>query len=277
MSTRIGSREIGFDAIDVLRWIITVSFIAIIVTPVSYALSVSFRPQSEVYGPVHFIPYEFTTNNYDIFLSEATGFLLNSVLIATGASMLILLVAIPGAYAFARQEFPGKSKLFYAIIFIMLVPEVMIIIPVAQIIRWIELYDTIFGVWLGLMIGGMPIALWILRDNFEKLPPNAEEAAQVYGCTQFSAFIRVILPLATPAIVAVAFLAFLSAWTEFLFTNLLSTQQGAWPAIVYLFSLLSPDFPIDWPFTMAASFVIALPPIVFYALARRYLEKALDF
>lgn len=276
MSFGTNSRDINIDAFDVLRWVLIGAFSFIIIVPLVYALSVSFRARSEIYGR-HLIPQSPTLEHYEFFLEEAGGYLLNSVMLATGVSMLVLLVAIPGAYAFARKEFPHKKKIFYAIILIMLVPEVMLIIPVGQIIRWINLHDTIFGMWLALMIGGMPIAVWILRDNFQKLPPNTEEAAQVYGCTQFSAFLRVILPLATPAIIAVAFLTFLSAWTEFLFTNLLSTQNGAWPAIVFLFDLLNPDRPVDWTFTLAGAFIIAFPPMVFYALARRYLEKALDF
>ena len=269
----------GFDVepLDILRWVMIAALVFVIVAPVFYAFSVSFRPQTEVYGQIRLLPNEPTIDPWVSFITDSAGYLLNSLMIATGVSIFILLVAIPGAYAFARKEFKGRTKLFYAIILIMLIPEVMIIIPVVQIVRWINLMDTITGIWLSLMIGGMPIAVWILRDNFQKLPPNTEEAAQIYGCTQFSAFIRVVLPLAMPAIIAVAFLAFLSAWTEFLFTNMLSTENGAQPVIVYLFQLFSPDHPIDWPYTMAGSFVISIPPIVFYAFARRYLERALNF
>ena len=278
MSTRnrvLSGSRITF--LDVVRWGITAILSIIIVAPVIYALSVSFRPRSEVYGPVHLIPHEFTIEPYMAFFAESGRQLLNSLMVATGVSILILLIAIPGAYAFARLEFEGRKALFYAIVMIVLVPEVMLVVPVAQIIRWINLFDTITGLWLALLIGGMPIAIWILRDNFMRLPPNAEEAAMIYGCTQFSAFRKVVLPLATPAIVTVAFLSFLSAWTEFLFTNMLSTPGGAWTAIVVLFSFMNPDHAPNWPLLMAASFIISLPPIVFYALVRRSLQNALNF
>lgn len=263
--------------LDVVRWAITAIVGLLIALPVLYAFSISFRPRSGVYGPVHLIPHEFTVQPYLTFFADAGAKLLNSLMVATGVSIIILLIAIPGAYAFGRLEFKARKSLFYAIVMIVLIPEVMLVVPFAQIIRWINLYDTIVGLWLALLVGGMPIAIWILRDNFMRLPPNAEEAAMVYGCTQFSAFRKVVLPLATPAIVAVAFLAFLGAWTEFLFTNMLSTPKGAWTGIVVLFRYMSPDHAPNWPLLMAASFVMTLPPIIFYGLVRRSLQNALNF
>ena len=263
--------------LDLVRWTFILIFASVIVTPVAYAFMVSFRPRSEMFGALHFIPYEPTLEPWVTFFDEASRYLLNSLMVATGVSLLVLVIAIPGSYAFARLEFDGRKALFYAIVMIVLVPEVMLIIPVAQIIRWLNLYDTLSGVWIALIIGAMPITVWILRDNFMKLPANAEECAQIYGCTQFSAFLRVVLPLAGPAILTVAFLAFLGAWTEFLFTNLLTTPNQAWTGIIVLFDMLDPDQPVNWPRLMAGSFILSAPPIVFYALIRRSLEQALSF
>lgn len=277
MSTQRASKGLDINPLDIVRWVLSLWFIFIFIAPVMYALSVSFRPQSEVFGPPHLLPKNPTFEPYLLFFQDNAGKLLNSVLIATGVTILILLVAIPGAYTFARKEFKGRKVLFYLIILIMLVPEVMIVIPSVQILRDFGLYNTIPGVWLALMISGMPLTVWILRDNFQKLPPNAEEAAQIYGCTQLGAFIRVILPLATPAIIAVAFLSFLFAWNEFLFTNFLTTADGPRPAIVQLFVLMGGDRAVSWPYAMAGSFIVGTPPALFYLIARRYLNEALEF
>jgi multiple sugar transport system permease protein len=273
--------DVGFDldvdAMDLLRYAITVVIAFVALAPPLYALSVSFRPQSEVFGPVHLIPHNPTVDPWVNFLADAGQNLLNSLIIATGVSLISLLIAVPGAYAFARKEFHGRRMIFYTIIFIILVPVVMLVVPVVSIARDLGVYNTVSGVWLALMIAVMPASIWILRDNFQKLPPNAEEAAMVYGTTQFGAFVRVILPLATPAIVAVAFLNFLGAWNEFLFTNLLTTDTGPKPAIVVLFGLLNEDTANPWPYIMAATFIIGIPPAVFYLAARSYLAKALEF
>lgn len=265
----------NIGAMDIVRWLLILLVGFISVAPFAYAFMISIRPRSEVFGPLHFFPHEPTIEPWLLFFSDASKYLLNSVMVATGVALITLVISIPGAYAFARLEFGHRKKLFYTIVMIVLVPPVMLVVPVSQIIHWIHLFDTIMGVWLAVMIGYIPLSMWILRDNFMKLPPNTEEAAQVYGCTQFQAFRRVVLPLAAPAILTVAFLTFLHGWREFLFTNMLTTPQNAWTGIIVLFDMLNPDYATNWPMTMAGSFILALPPVIFYGVVRRYLERSM--
>lgn len=269
----INLKRIGLDASRNLL-IILISFV--ILFPVVYALSVSFRPLNEVFAEPHLIPNQFTISAYISFFNAAKITFLNSLLMATGTTILTLFVAIPGGYVFARKEFPARKILFYAVVLTVLVPPVMLVVPVTQIFARLGLRGTIFGAWLALMVGAVPIAIWILRDNFESLPPKIEEAAQVYGCSQFESFVRVVLPLAVPAVIAVAFLTFLFAWIEFLFTNLI-TGTDTEPVVVFLYQQFDPDRSIRYPFVLAGSFMIALPPVLFYAIAQRYLEQALNF
>lgn len=265
----------NIGVMELIRWLIILFIIIISIAPFVYSLSVSFRPRSEVFGELHLIPNEPTLEPWKLFWADAGQYLINSVMVATGVALITLLISIPGAYAFARLEFPQRKKFFYTIVLIVLVPPVMLVVPITQLIHWAGLVDTIFGVWIAVMIGYLPLSMWILRDNFMKLPPHAEEAAQVYGCTQFGAFRRVVLPLAAPAILTVAFLTFLHGWREFLFTNMITTPQNAWTAIIVLFDMLNPDYSTNWPMTMAGAFILALPPIIFYGVVRRYLERAM--
>lgn len=268
-------KYVHVDVVELAAVLIGMTFSFIIGLPMLLALGMSFSERSAVFGPPNLIPGEPTIAFWVEFLDRALPFLINSAIIGVGVSILALLIAIPGAYAFARKEFPWRKRIFYAIIFILLVPEVIVLIPIVQIIRWVNLFDTMWGIWLALIIGNIPLSIWLLRDNFQKLPPNIENAAQVYGCTEFQAFRLVVLPLATPIIIAVAFLIFQGAFTEFVFTNMLSTEQGAMPAIVHLFRQFNPDIPVNWPYTMAGSYIITLPPLVFYIIARKYLEEAM--
>lgn len=265
------------DGADGVRWLITAAISFTFLLPLAYAVSMSFKAPNEAVGEPHFIPQEFQLQHYVYFLTDYSDHFVNSILIAVGGALIILAISIPPAYAFARLEFKWRKELFYLVVMIMLIPHVMIIIPFVQIERWLGLFDTIFGVWIALLITGVPVALWILRDNFSKLPPNIEDAAQVYGCTRFSAFVRVVLPLAGPAIIAVAFLSFLEGWREFLFSNMLTTGAGARPVIVDVFLVVEPDQPIRWGYTMAGSTLVSIPPAIFYLAARRYLQESLDF
>lgn len=277
MSTRGFPSRLGWDVWDVIRGFFILLLTAVSILPVLYGISVSFRPRSEVFGPLHFFPHEPTIEPYQNVIADIGVNLANSLLLATGVAILVLVISIPGAYAFARLEFPGRTFLFYLIVFIMLLPLVGMVIPILTIWSKLGLYDTIIGLWFGILPGTIPISLWILRDYFSKLPDNLEEAAMVFGTTRFGAFVRVVLPVATPAMIAVGFLAFLGGWNEFLFSNLLTTGQGPRPAIVVLFSSLSVDSTNDWPYLLAMTFTIGVPPAVMYIIARRYLEAALSF
>jgi len=277
MSVRDISPNLDLEGWDVLRGALITLLVAVSILPVLYGISISLRPRSEVFGPIHFIPQNPTVQPYQNVIADIGGNLANSLFLATGVAILGLLISIPGAYAFARLEFPGRQTLFYLIVLIMLLPLVGMVIPILTIWSRLGLYDSLIGLWFGILPGTIPISLWILRDYFQKLPDNLEEAAMVYGTSHFGAFIRVVLPVATPAMIAVGFLAFLGGWNEFLFSNLLTTGQGPRPAIVILFSSLSVDSTNPWPYLMAMTFTIGIPPAIMYVVSRRYLESALSF
>jgi len=265
---------------DITRIVVLASMLAMILLPLLYALSISFRLPREVFGTIRWIPKEPTLDRWLIGFRELSGPLMNSVLISIGTTALTLLLTIPGAYAIARIDLPGKRIIFYLIVFSLLFPYLLLVVPITDMWRTLGLFDTIPGLWIANQIIIAPFAVWILRDFFEKLPPNLEEVAQVYGCTQFQAFRKVILPLALPALVAVGFLAFLAGWKEFLFANMLTTGTGPRPAIVALYGTLGGGAAgserIEWSLVLAETMIIAVPPVVLYMISRKYLSDALS-
>jgi len=256
-----------------MKMLVLVFLLGITVLPFIYALSVSFRTPAGFFE-VTWIPNEITFQPWKSAFDSLREPLINSALIATGTAILSLLITIPGAYVFGRKEFPGKEIAFYLVILALLFPYILLVIPLSDIWNRLGLFNTIPGLWLAYQVFVTPFAIWILRDFFEKLPANLEEAAQVYGCTQFSAFVRVILPLALPAIIAVGFLAFLTGWNDFLFANLLTTGNGPRPAVVHMFVVTTGGERQYWATLMAEVLLIGAPPTVLYMVARRYLTSA---
>lgn len=255
--------------------VVTALLVAVVTLPYLFSLSISFRLPPEFYtDATYWIPKNPSLVPWRQAWQIGGNNFMNTVYVATGTMVLSLIVTIPGAYVFARKEFPGKKLAFYLIIVTLLFPYILLIIPITS--TWIDvgLYNTIPGLWIAYQTFIAPFAIWILRDFFEKLPENIEEAAQVYGCTQWSAFVRVILPISAPAIMAVGFLAFLIGWNDFLFSNMLTTGSGAQPAVVALFQLLVGGERVFWGQVMALSFIVGGPPTVLYLIARRYLTSA---
>ncbi|MFC7192539.1 carbohydrate ABC transporter permease [Halocatena marina] len=255
----------------------TIAFlVATIIVPLVFIVSVSFRPPTEFFGEPHLIPHDPTLQTWVTGFNEIKDNLVNSLFVAAGTAIIALLITIPGAYAFARTRFPGRKVGFYLIVGAMLFPYIVLIIPVTSLWHDLGLFNTIHGLWIAYQIFVVPFAMWILRDFFESLPANLEEAAQVYGCTQFSAFVRVVLPLSAPGIVAVGFLAFLVGWNDFLFSNLLTTGFGPRPAVPVLFQTVSGSSGerVFWGKLMVEVLIIGTPPTVLYVFSRRYLSEA---
>ncbi|WP_096390237.1 carbohydrate ABC transporter permease [Halopenitus persicus] len=259
---------------EFVKWALIACMMAIFALPMMFAFFAAFRPPNEFYAStVRIIPEEPTLSTWvDAFVSLQDQ-LVNSFIIATGTTIMSMVIVIPAAYVFARKQFPGKITLFYLIIAAMMFPYVLLIIPIASIWDGLGLYNSIVGLWIGYQIFVTPFAIWILRDYFAKLPTNLEESAQMYGCTQASAFLRVVLPLSAPAVVAVGFLSFLTAWNDFLMSNMLTTGVGPRPAVVQLYIITTGEVK-HWGLVMAMTFIIGFPPTVLYLLGRRQLSQS---
>jgi len=256
------------------NYLLVLAFAGMILLPFLYAFSVSIKPPTEFFGTPHLIPYEPTFKHWGDAFDNLREPLVNSLIIASGTAIISLFVTIPGAYAFGRVDFAGKKIGFYIIVMALLFPYVLLIIPISDLWYRLGLFNTIPGLWIAYQAFITPFAVWILRDYFEKLPLNIEEAAQVYGCTSFQAFRKVILPLSAPAVAAVGFLSFVVSWNDFLFSNMLTTGTGPRPAVVSLFITTAGGEGLHWGLTMAKTIMIGLPPTVFYLAARKYITNA---
>jgi len=262
--------DLSGTAWTLLRYVFIFALLATILPPVIYAISMSVRPATQFFEPFAIVPSHIELKWWRQALSELAPLLQNSYIRAVGTSIIVLSISVPAAYTFARNQFRHKTKLFYAIVGVMLFPVTIVVVPFVVLFYRFNLYDSIIGLWFVDMIFTVPMAVWLLRDYFSDLPASLEEAAQVYGCTKFSAFVRVILPLAVSGILAVGFFVFVISWNEFLFANLL-TGQTTQPAIVNLNTAVSSEVNINWGRVMAKTLIISLPPAVLYLFARQSL------
>ncbi|MFB6102095.1 MAG: carbohydrate ABC transporter permease [Haloplanus sp.] len=272
MSTR--SRTMSDWFWTVSSYAVIVFLVGVILVPYLIVLFSSFKSPQAIFQSHYLIPQEPTLTAWRNAFADLSGPLFTSFIVGGGTAILSLLISIPGAYAFGRKDFPGKEFGFYVIIGSLLFPYIILVIPFSS--WWLKygLYNTIPGLWIAYQAFVTPFALWVLRDFFEGLPDNLEEAAQMYGLTQFQAFVRVILPLAWPAIIAVGFLSFLSGWNDFLFSNILTNNLGPQTAPVALYKTVHSGEQILWSRMMAATVIMGTPPLVLYLVARRYIGNA---
>lgn len=203
-------------------------------------------------------------------------FFRNSIIVSVTATIISVFFSIPGAYAFARLDFPGRKVLFYTAVFTIMFPWIVITIPVYEVFFVLGLINTLTGVMIALSIFVLPQTIWLLQGFFRQgIPENIEEAALIDGHSELGAFLRIVLPLSAPAVGAAALFAFLTAWNNFLWVFVLTSDEEVRTATVALHYILGSDVLRQWNILMAAVVLLVAPPVVFYGLSQRYVGEGL--
>ena len=203
-------------------------------------------------------------------------FFRNSIIVALSAMVISVAFSIPGAYAFARLDFPGRQVLFYTAVFTIMFPWIVLTIPVYDIFFRLGLVNTLVGVIIAIAVFTLPQNIWLLQGFFRQgIPPNIEEAALLDGNTEITAFLRIVLPLSAPAIGAAALFSFLTGWNNFLWVFVLTSDEEVRTATVAIHYILGSDVLREWNILMAAVVLLVAPPVIFYGLAERYVGEGL--
>ena len=216
-----------------------------------------------------------TLNNYDkVFNTEAiTSSLWTTVLVSLGGTILPIFVAAMAAYAFAWLDFPGRDWLFILVIAMLVVPIQMALIPIFSLYSDLGLFDTVIGLILFHTAFGLPFAIFLLRNFFIGIPRDLMEAARIDGASEIRIFLRLMLPLALPAIASLAIFQFLWTWNDLLVA--LTFGRETQPITVAIFTQLR-QFGSNIELIAPAAFVsLAIPLAVFFAFQRYFVEGLL--
>lgn len=265
-----------------IGWVRVVGIVLLVVWslfPVYWALNTSLQTNSEAQSvPVHFFPQHLNLGNYEAILgighasADAGGgigrAIVNVAVESLAATLMTLVIAVVGAYAFARLRFRLRGVLFYLVLATLALPVYATLIPLYRILSGLHLVNTYIGIILVYTSGFLPLAMWIMYNIFLALPPSIEEAARVDGATTLQVFRRIVLPLVRPGMAATAIITFLFGWGQFIFPLVLGSTTSTQPLTVVLSSLQGRHVV---PFTMinaAAIVAIALPAMIVFVLNR---------
>jgi len=208
----------------VALYIILVLIALLILLPLFWMLSTSLKPKSQLFLPqIYWIPKRFSWENYSNLFNDPSipivRWFFNSVGIATASTVLILVLDSLAAYAYARMEFPGRKIIYTLMLATLFMPGLMFLIPNFVTIYNLGLLNSYVGVILPYLAG--VFGVFFLRQFFESLPKELEEAARIDGANRFQTFYKVVLPLAKPALATLAVITFLASWNDFLWPLLI--------------------------------------------------------
>jgi len=259
---------------------LTYFVLAVMLSPIVWLVLSSFQTSSQLSTGT----YDFSQPTLEAFRTmwsavDFERYFLNSAIICTSAALLATAFAASAGYALARYRFRGSGVFGLTVIGTQLIPGTMFLLPIFLGFVWfgrntpVRLFDTHLGMILVYTAFFTPVSIFLMRAYFQAVPRELEEAALVDGCTRFGAFWRVVLPNATPGLLATFVYAFLFAWDELLFVSSL-TQENAETIPVGIRTFIS-NYQQRYDQLMAAGVLATLPVMVAFFLTQRWLVRGL--
>src|SRR5450432_2786036 len=198
----------------------------------------------------------------------------NSILITVSVTSMNVVLASMLAFVLTRVSFRGRGLIFNVLSLGLLFPIVIAILPIFIQIRQLGMINSLFGVIFPLVAFGLPGSVVILRGFFIHVPNELEDASYIDGCTTWGFFIFILLPLARPALTAVAVLQVIASWNEYFLPYLILNDQKLWPLPLGI-QQYQGEHGTDWARVMAYVTLLIIPAILFYLFAEKYIVTGL--
>lgn len=193
----------------------------------------------------------------------------NSLIIVSVTVAISIVLAFLAAVALARYRFGGRKLFIVLVIGIQMLPQAGLIIPLYVVLARYHETNTLSGVVITYMTFVLPFSVWTLRGFLIGIPKELEEAAMVDGSTRLGVFMKILLPLMGPGLVATSVFAFITTWNEYIFARILLNDQSKQTVTVWLSYFVGSSRHTDWGALMAASSLTAIPVVIFFLLVQR--------
>jgi multiple sugar transport system permease protein len=301
---QVNQRALFGTLARIVGWIVLIALAATQVVPFIYTVANSFKCLPAVNGaPTAFLPvfpatdcftetgtplpasataqgatFNPTLNGYqEVFAEDFPRWTFNTAFLAIAVMLLRLAFDSLAGYALARLRFPGNRAIFLIILGTMMIPGVVLIIPRFILLRQLGMLNTYHGVIIPLMADAFGI--FLMKQFFESIPGEIEEAAMVDGASRFTIFFRIVLPMATPALTALAIFSFQGMWNNFM--DVLVIVQGnrdLWTLPLGLAFLRGQSGEtLDWTVFLAGSVLTTLPLAVIFFMFQRYFVEGVSY
>lgn len=257
--------------------LISVLFIGIVGFPLLWMVFSSLKPPTELFKiPPTIFPHKISFEWYQEAFSNTTviRYFLNSFLVASGTTIIVIIIATFGAYSLTRFRYFGRKVITTAVLSAYCIPPIMLMIPLYRIVAGMHLNSSLFGVIIGHMTVTFPFAIWLLISFFRSIPREIEEAALVDGGSDLTIFSRIIMPLCIPGILSTGILVFILSWNEYLLSSVLVSQDSMKTLTVGLANYIS-SVEINWGVIMALGTATTIPIILMFSAIQKYFIEGL--
>ncbi|WP_024287511.1 carbohydrate ABC transporter permease [Cellulomonas sp. KRMCY2] len=277
MSTRTTARSAAASvSFHLVSSILAIAFLF----PLLWAIINSLKtPEEANQAPPTLFPTSLSLGNFQNLMDYGSGlpvYFWNSILISFLTVVGTVVVSVLGGYGFARFDFWGKKHLFVAVVAILMVPYATILLPLYILLGKLGLQNSLIGLSLVLVMFQLPFSILMMRNSFESVPRELEEAALVDGCSNVGALRHISLRMVSPGIVTVALFAFLASWNEFLAPLIFLNDASKFTLPIMLVNVRSGSYgAIDYGALQAGVVIAMVPALVLYLVLQRYYVNGL--
>jgi N,N'-diacetylchitobiose transport system permease protein len=268
---RLRRRRLGWNAVGLVLF-------GVMVFPVFWMVSTGFKNNDQInsFNPVWFPAHPILSHFRDAihrpyFWTDVK----NSVIVVVATVVISLVLSFFAALALAKYRFTGRKLFIVLVIGIQMLPQAGLIIPLYVVLAKHNEVNKLSGLILVYLTFALPFCVWTLRGFLLGIPKDLEEAAMVDGSSRLGAFVRILLPLVAPGLVATSVFAFITSWNEFIFANTLLHDDQHRTITVFLSLMYGGARFVDWGAIMAASTLIAIPVVIFFLLVQRWIAFGL--
>ena len=249
----------------VLLYFVVLDVCVITLYPYFAMLCTALKNRVEIFSGNTILPVTALWSNFIDIWSRApiAQYMLNSVLIASGSTLIAMLCGIPAAYALARMKFKGQTAFLGFVIISQMFAPVVLLVGIYQVMQPMHLTDSLLGLVLINASFNQAFTIWLLRGTFMGISAEMEQAATIDGCNRVQAMLRVLLPVAAPGIVTTLIFIFINAWNEYTVALCLIPPDPLKPMTVGINTFNGYNM-IEWQYLFAASIFAIIPVVILF-------------
>ncbi len=260
---------------NVLLCIGSILILCVLLFPIYWVVVTSLKTEQEIFQiPPTFWPEVLNLKSYaaqvetgDFNMFQSFG---NSFAISIGATLVAVLLAVPASYGIAKYRFKGKGVIMLGFLVTQMLPVAVLLTPMFIMFRNMHIYNTWFSAILADATIGIPFSVLILKNYFASIPKELEEAAYIDGCNRFTAFARVLIPIAKPGVMVCAIFSFLYAWGDLAYGMTFIIDQEKRPITAGIFNFMG-QYGTKWSYLTAFAVVTIIPVALIFIFMQKYI------
>ena len=260
---------------NIILSVLSILLLCVLLFPLFWILMTSLKTEQEIFRiPPTIIPEKLNlasyaaqveTGDFNMFQSFA-----NSFIISIGATIISVVLAVPASYGIAKYRFRGRKVMLLGFLVTQMLPVAVLLTPMFILFRGMNLYNTAGSAILADATIGIPFSILILKNYFAYIRKDLEEAAYIDGCNRFSAFIRVLIPIAKPGVMVCAIFSFLYAWGDLAYGMTFIIDQQKRPITAGIFNFMG-QYGTKWSYLTAFSVVTIIPVALIFIFMQKYI------